>query len=84
MSEGWTEMEDEIMEEEKKLRRLRFIVDFALEYIRTQEVSHDEAISVVEGVKKHALKLFPEKETTFDLIYLSRFKRLLNEKYKRA
>jgi len=81
---GSMEMEDEIMEEEKKLRRLRFIVDFAMEYIRTQEVSHDEAISVIEGVKKHALKLFPEKESTFDLIYLGRFKRLLNEKYKRA
>jgi hypothetical protein len=77
-------MEDEITEEEKKLRRLRFIIDFAMEYIRTQEVSHDEAISVVEGVKKHAMKIFPDKEETFDMIYLSRFKRLLNEKFKRA
>ena len=77
-------MTDEILEEEKKLRRLRFIADFALEYIRTQDISHDEAISVIEGVKRHALKLFPEKEETFDLIYLSRFKRLLNDKFKRA
>jgi hypothetical protein len=77
-------MEDEITEEEKKLRRLRFVVDFAMEYIRTQEVSHDEALSVVEGVKKHAMKIFPDKEETFDMIYLSRFKRLLNEKFKRA
>jgi hypothetical protein len=77
-------MADETLEEEKKLRRLRFVVDFALEYIRTQEVSHDEAISVIEGVKRHALKLFPGKEETFDLIYLSRFKRLLNDKFKRA
>jgi hypothetical protein len=30
------------------------------------------------------MKLFPEKESTFDLVYLSRFKRLLNEKFKRA
>ncbi len=77
-------MADEIMEEEKKLRRLRFTVDFALEYIRTQDITHDEAISVIEGVKRHALKLFPDKEETFDMIYLSRFKRLLNEKFKRA
>jgi hypothetical protein len=84
MGGGSMEMEDELLEEEKKLRRLRFIVDFAMEYIKTQEVSHDEAISVIEGVKKHAMKLFPEKESTFDLIYLSRFKRLLNEKFKRA
>jgi hypothetical protein len=77
-------MEDEIREEEKKVRRLRFIVDFALEYIRSQDVSHEDAISVVEGVKNHALKIFPDKEETFDLIYTPRFRRLLNDKYKRA
>jgi hypothetical protein len=77
-------MPDEIMEEEKKLRRLRFIVDFSLEYIRTQDVSHDDAIAVIEGVKRHALKIFPDKEETFDMIYLARFRRLLNDKYKRA
>ncbi|MCX5798715.1 MAG: hypothetical protein NTU90_04000 [Proteobacteria bacterium] len=77
-------MEDEVLEEEKKLRRLRFIVDFALEYIRTQNITHDEAISVVEGVKRHALKLFPGKEEAFDIIYAPRFKRLLNEKFRRA
>jgi hypothetical protein len=77
-------MDDELLEEEKKLRRLRFIVDFALEYLRSQDVSHDEAIAVVEGVKKHALKLFPGKDEAFDIIYMPRFKRLLNEKFKRA
>lgn len=77
-------MNDELRDEEKKLRRLRFIVDFALEFIRSQDVTHDEAITVVEGVKKHALKLFPGKEEAFDIIYAPRFKRLLNEKYRRS
>jgi hypothetical protein len=77
-------MDDKLLEEEKKLRRLRFIVDFALEYLRSQNISHDEAIAVVEGVKKHALKLFPGKDEAFDIIYIPRFKRLLNEKFKRA
>ena len=82
-------MEDEklkraITEENRKVRRLRFIVDFALQYIRTQIITHDQAIGVVEGVKKHALLLFPDKEETFDIIYAPRFKRVLNEKYKRS
>ena len=77
-------MDNELLEEEKKLRRLRFIVDFAIEYIRSQDVSHDEAIAIVEGVKKHTLKLFPDKDEVFDIMYMQRFKRLLNEKYKRA
>ena len=77
-------MSDEILEEEKKLRRLRFVVDFALEFIRNQDITHDHAISVVEGVKKHSMRLFPGKEDAFDLIYAPRFKRLLNEKFKRS
>ncbi len=74
---------DDILLEEKKLRRLRFVVDFALEFIRTQDISQDHAIRIVEGVRKHALNLFPGKEETFDIIYAPRFKRTLNEKYKR-
>jgi hypothetical protein len=77
-------LKQEIDDENRKVRRLRFIVDFALQFIRTQQISHDDAMAVVEGVKKHALKLFPDKEDAFDLIYAPRFKRVLNEKFKRS
>lgn len=76
-------MDDELLEEEKKLKRLRFVVDFALTFIRTQDIDHDHAINIVEGVRRQALRLFPGKEETFDMIYAPRFKRALNEKYKR-
>jgi hypothetical protein len=77
-------MHEDTLEEERRLRQLRFVVDFAMEYIKNQNINHDEAIRIVEGVKKYALKLFPDKEEAFDIIYLPRFKRLLNEKFKRA
>ncbi|HOP86254.1 MAG TPA: hypothetical protein PLM71_06950 [Syntrophorhabdaceae bacterium] len=77
-------MQDDILEEEKKLRKLRFIVDFALSYIKSQNISHDHAIMIVEGVKKKAMELFPGKEEAFDIIYAPRFKRVLNEKFKRS
>jgi hypothetical protein len=77
-------MDDLVQEEEKKLRRLRFIVDFAIEYIRSQQLNHEEAIRVVEGVRKHTLKLFPGKEDAFDIIYAPKFKRVLNEKFQRS
>jgi hypothetical protein len=77
-------MDDPVQEEEKKLRRLRFIVDFAIEYIRSQSLNHEVAIRVVEGVRKHTLKLFPGKEEAFDIIYAPRFKRVLNEKFQRS
>jgi hemerythrin-like domain-containing protein len=78
------DMDDLLQDEEKKLRRLRFIVDFAIEYIRSQKLNHEEAIRIVEGVRKHALKLFPGKEDAFDIIYAPRFKRVLNEKFMRS
>jgi hypothetical protein len=78
------ELKQAISEENKKVRRLRFVVDFSLQYIRTQEMDHDQAIAIVEGVKKHALRLFPHKEEAFDIIYAPRFKRLLKEKFKRS
>lgn len=74
---------DDLLNEERNIRRLRFVVDFALEFIRTQDIPHETAMGIIEGVRKQALKLFPGKEETFDLIYAPRFKRLLNEKYKR-
>jgi hypothetical protein len=77
-------MDDDLLEEEKKLRRLRFIVDFALQFIQSQDIDHDHAIKIVEGVKRQALKLFPGKEDAFDIIYAPRFKRALNEKFKRT
>jgi hypothetical protein len=72
-------MDDPLQEEEKKLRRLRFI-----EYIGSQSLNHEEAIRVVEGVRKHALKLFPGKEDAFEIIYAPRFKRVLNKKFQRS
>jgi hypothetical protein len=77
-------MDESAAEENKKIRRLRFMVDFTLEYIRTQRLSHDQALLVVDGVKRFALGLFPDKEETFDIVYAPRFKRLLNEKFQRS
>jgi hypothetical protein len=77
-------MDKEIQEENRRIRRLRFMVDFSLEYVRTQGLTHDDAILVVERVKAFALSLFPGKEETFDIVYAPRFRRLLNEKFRRS
>ena len=80
---GETERDkEEIEEENRRLRTLRLLVDFALAYLAQTNLPLEEAQAVVNGVKKQALHLFPEKEETFDLIYLPRFRRLLREKYR--
>ena len=72
----------EIEEENRRIRTLRVLVDFSLTYLAQAKLSLDEAQAVVQGVKKQALRLFPDKEETFDLIYLPRFRRLLRDKYR--
>ena len=74
--------EKEIEEEERRIRTLRLLVDFSLAYLAQTKLPLEEAQAVVAGVKKQALHLFPEKEETFDLIYLPRFQRLLRDKYR--
>jgi len=72
----------EVEEEDRRIRILRRLVDFSLAYIAQSRIPLDQAHAVVEGVKRYALRLFPDKEATFDLIYLPRFRRLLQEKYR--
>ena len=71
-----------LLEEERKLRRLGRAMDVAAALLRQVDLTFDEAQDVVEHAKQTALKLFPDKEATFDLIYGPRFRRILVEKYR--
>ena len=74
--------EEEVAEENRRIRRLRFLVDFWLQLIMQADLSHDEALQVVEHVKVQACALFPGKGETFELIYRPRFLRVIEEKYE--
>ena len=75
-------MEDRrIQEENRKIRFLRFLVDFSILSIQESDVSLEEALKVVEDVKRAACSLFPGKEETFDLIYRPRFLRVIHERF---
>lgn len=71
----------EIAAENRKIRFLRLLVDFSMQLILQEDLPLEEALRIVEGVKGHACRLFPGKETTFELIYRPRFRRILVEKY---
>ncbi len=68
--------------EEKKLRRLRIIVDLTSALLWQSDLTLSEAQKLVANARERALELFPNKEETFDLIYGSRFRRILTEKYR--
>jgi hypothetical protein len=71
----------ETLEENKKIRFLRFLVDFSLLEVEENDISYERALEVVEEVKRAACGLFPGKEETFELIYRPRFMRIIREKY---
>jgi hypothetical protein len=72
----------EIREENRKIRFLRYLVDFSLLSIQQDDLSLEEALKVVEDVKRAACNLFPGKEETFELIYRPRFNRVIQERFE--
>ena len=71
-----------LLDEERKLRRLRRAMDLAAALLWRADLTLEEAQDVVNHAKQTALQLFPDKEQTSDLIYGSRFRRILTEKYQ--
>jgi len=73
--------EREIREENRKIRYLRFLVDFSILSIQQEDLHLEEALERVEDVKRAACGLFPGKEETFELIYRPRFHRVIQERF---
>jgi len=74
--------QDEIREENRKVRRLQIVVGLVTNVIRQSDLPIEEALELVANTRQFALQLFPDKESTYDLIYQPRFRRLLSEKYR--
>lgn len=77
-----TKDQQALQAEEQKLRRLRRAMDLTAVLLWQVDLTLEEAQEVVSHAKYTALQLFPDKEETFDLIYGSRFRRILVEKYR--
>ena len=70
-----------LLAEETRLTRLRRLMDFTALLLWQADLTLDQARKVVADAKERALELFPDKGETFDLIYGSRFRRILAERY---
>ena len=73
--------EKEVRDENRKIRYLRFLVDFSVLSIQQDDLSPEEAQELVQNVKRAACGLFPGKEETFELIYRPRFNRTIQERF---
>ncbi|HMK60414.1 MAG TPA: hypothetical protein VK452_04615 [Dissulfurispiraceae bacterium] len=73
---------DDILKEEQEIRQLRIIVDYAESLMQSADLSQKDCIELVENTRKTVLKLFPEKEDVFNLIYIPRFSRVICERFR--
>jgi hypothetical protein len=74
--------EAEIQEEARKVRRLQLVMDLVTSTLQQEDIPIEEASEMVAATRQYALKLFPDKGHTFDLIYRPRLQRILADKYK--
>jgi hypothetical protein len=73
---------DALAEETQRRRRLQFLMDLTLATIAQSAMPEGEAWDLIRSARAAALRMFPGKELAFDMIYMSRFRRLLVEKYE--
>jgi hypothetical protein len=75
-------MKKALLEEDRRMRMLRFVVDLN-QAILMQEVDLTlrEAFQIMRDTKQAVLNLFPGKESTFELIYAPRFRRIIRERF---
>ncbi|HHN64248.1 MAG TPA: hypothetical protein ENK09_02655 [Nitrospirae bacterium] len=70
-----------VREENRKMKRLRFLVDLTEAILMQAPLTVQEALQLMDNTKRAVLELFPDKEEVYDLIYTPRFKRILAERF---
>lgn len=70
---------EDLKKENQDLAELKQLADSAGLVIQAGVLSKGEAGQLITQVKERAQKLFPDKMETFELIYESRLKRLMEE-----
>lgn len=74
-------MKEALREENKRLRRLRIVVDLAQAVLMQADLTLREAFDIMADTKKAALALFPDKGDVYDLIYAPRLRRIVRERF---
>lgn len=74
-------MNDNIDKEDKKIKTVKFIVDLTQAILMQSDLTLTEATQLIEDTKRAVLRLFPDKEEVYELIYTPRFRRIIAERF---
>ena len=70
-------------DEERKLRRLQIMMQFLLASIaQDRSMTVEDAAQLVAHTKNAALRMFPDKELAFNLLYRPRIQRAMRERFQ--
>jgi len=73
----------ELAEEGRKLRRLQILINMVMSVLcQDQDLTIEEASSIIANTRRAVLAMFPGKEFAFDIIYRPRLQRLINERFR--
>ena len=70
---------EEILDEERRARYVRLIVDFTSTVIMQGRLVRNDGEALVRAARTRILQLFPGRDDTYELLYAPRFRRLLDE-----
>jgi hypothetical protein len=73
---------EQIDEESRQIRRLRIAVNLTLQVIAEGGVPLNEALEMVAVTRRLALTLFPGKDDVYEILYGSKFRRLIASIYQ--
>jgi hypothetical protein len=73
----------ELLEEQRKLRRLQLMMSMVLSVIaQDPSLTVEQASAMVAESRVAALAMFPGKELAFDLLWKPRLQRLMTERFR--
>jgi len=75
------EKNDSLEEENRKVRYLKMMVNLGLSLLCQERLSRRETEQIIESIRRSALRMFPGKETTWEIVYAPRFRRAIEEKW---
>jgi len=71
---------EDLRAEEKRVRELQIMADLVVCLLTGADLVLYESLLLLKATKRFALNRFPDKEETYELIYGSRFRRVLGKR----
>ena len=68
---------EELRDEQRRLRQVRFIVDLTTSVLMQGDFTRAEGENLVASARARILSLFPGRDATYDILYARRFATLL-------